>query len=178
MPRLFLRPILASLALLPVVAGCTATKDQPPCPPVYILSDASHVTHFRPGPGHDLTDVDVQAEIIGFHGECGFKERAEGGDVKVSLQVAFDVKRGPANTSHKADLTYFVAIPAFYPQDQAKAVFPVTIEFPEGLNDVRHVDQAVAVTIPVKSHDLINKYEVYLGFQTSADELEHNRASK
>jgi len=173
-----LRPSLALLASLLAVAGCTSPKDQPPCPPVYILSETSHVTHFRPGPGHDLTDIDSQAEIIGFHGQCGFKEHAEGGNVLVNLQVAFDVKRGPANTSHKADLTYFVAIPAFYPQDQAKAVFPVTVEFPEGLNDVRHVDKDIALTIPVKSHDLINKYEVYLGFQTTPDELEHNRASK
>ena len=178
MIRLTARPLVASLALLPLLAGCAKDKEIPPCPPVYILSDTSHVTHFRPGPGHDLTDVDIEAEIIGFHGECGFKPRAEGGDVLVSLQVALDVKRGPANTSRKANLDYFVAIPTFFPQPQAKMVFPIAVEFPEGINEVRRVDEPVALTIPVKSHDVINNYEVYLGFQTTADELERNRATK
>jgi len=178
MNRTALRPLLASLALLPLVAGCTGKPEQPPCPPVYILSDTSHVTRFRPGPGHDLTDVDTDAEIIGFKGECGYKPRESGGDVLVSLQVAFDVKRGPANADRKSELSYFVAVPAFYPKAEAKVVFPLTITFPEGVNNVRHVDEMVTLTIPTKQGELIDKYEVYLGFQTSADELERNRALK
>ncbi len=167
--------VAVSLAL----ASCTTKKDPPACPPVYILSDTSKITKYRPGPGHDLTDVDVEAEIVGFHGECKYKAKEGGGwDVLVDLQVAIEAKRGPANTTGKTDLSYFIAIPSFYPSPDAKAVFPLTIAFPQGLMTVRSVDEAVALKIPVKANELIDKYEVYLGFQTTPDELERNRRAK
>lgn len=182
MSRFPFRPLWAALAVPLALSACsTKKKEPPPCPPIYILSDAKSVTKYRPGPGRDLTDVDVDAEIVGWNGDCAYKEKkdkADGWNVNVDLQVSIEAKRGPANVGRKAELTYFVAIPAFYPKDEAKAEFPVTIEFPEGVNSVRHVDEPVHLTIPVKQKDLIDNYEIYLGFQTTAAELEHNRSGK
>ncbi len=163
-----------------VLSGCESiqsvvTKKQPPpCPPVYILSDASHVTRFRPGPGRDLTDVELEAEIIGFKGACGYDERG----AEVELQVAFEVKRGPAATGRKAELTYFIAIPKYFPAPEAKAEFTLPVEFPEGMNQARATDESVVLRIPVKDRDIITNYEIYLGLQASAEELEMNRRSK
>ena len=176
------RPYAAPLALALALAGCT-TPVAPPCPPVYILSDAKDITKYRPGPGHDLTDVLVHAEIVGFHGDCTYKklekdDKQTGWDVNLTLQVIIEARRGPANATRKADLTYFVAIPHFYPSDQAKAEFPVSIQFPEGTDTVRTTDDPVNLTIPVGTKDLIDKYEVYLGFQTTPEELERNRKEK
>ena len=168
--------VVAALAL--PLAACSSKKEPPPCPPIYILADAKDVTKFRPGAGHDLTDVDVQAEIVGFNGTCEYKPRGEDWDVELELQVAIEAKRGPANTTHKADLSYFVALPVFFPQPQAKAVFPITIDFPEGASAARHVDDVVNLTIPVKAKEQIDHYEVYLGFQTTPEELERNRKAK
>ncbi|MDA8231138.1 MAG: hypothetical protein M0006_07360 [Magnetospirillum sp.] len=174
----FLRPSAAALSLL-TLSACSTNSGPPACPPVYILSDANKLTKFRPGTGRDVTDVDVQAEIVGYHGDCKYEEKKDGGwTVDVSLQVSMDVKRGPANTSRTADLTYFVAMPAFYPTPQAKAEFPVTISFPEGTNLVHHVDDTVDLTFPIKAKEIIDKYEIYLGFQTTAEELRYNRRTK
>jgi hypothetical protein len=178
MVRLSVRSVATALALPLALAACSAKKEPPPCPPIYILSDAKEVTKYRPGAGRDLTDMDVQAEIVGFNGACTYKPRGEDWNVELELQVAIEAKRGPGNTTRKADLTYFVALPAFFPQTQAKAVFPITVEFPEGTSSARHVDDSVTLTIPVKAKDLIDNYEVYLGFQTTPEELERNRKAK
>lgn len=171
-----LGPALSVLAMTAALAGCSSlTKSElPPCPPVFILSDASHVTKFRPGAGRDLTDVEFEAEIVGFKGECGYDAKG----ANVDLSVSLDVKRGPAATAREASLSYFVAIPKFYPADEAKAVIAVPVVFPDGVDSARITDEGVRMQIPLKNRDLIDQYVIYLGFQTTPDELEQNRRTK
>lgn len=171
--------LAAVLAVPLALAACSGgnpfvKKEPPPCPPIYILGDAGQITKFREGKGRDLTDVEVEAEITGYSGECSYDEKGAIVDIQVSLVA----KRGPADTDRKAQLSYFVAIPAFYPKAEAKAVFPVEITFPEGTNSVRFTDETVTMRVPVKDKEVINKYEIYLGFQTSAEELEMNRRAR
>ncbi|HLO78930.1 MAG TPA: hypothetical protein VK196_20930 [Magnetospirillum sp.] len=175
MIRRALRPIAA--ALLPLaLASCSlfGKKEPPPCPPIYILGDASKLTKFRAGPGRDLTDVEFEAEIQGYTGGCTYDEKG----AMVDLQVSFALKRGPADTDRKADFTYFVAIPHYYPSPEAKAEFATSVQFPEGTNYVRFTDEEVVMRVPVKDKDIINKYEIYLGFQETREELDRNRAGK
>lgn len=175
MMRSLLRPV--AVALLPLaLASCSVfgKKEPPPCPPVYILADAAKLTKFRPGPGRDLTDVEFEGEIVGFTGGCKYDEKG----AVIDLQVSFDLKRGPANSDRKADFSYFVAIPYFYPSPEAKAEFATSVAFPEGANYVKYTDEEVVMRIPVKDKEIINKYEIYLGFQETQEELNRNRAGK
>ncbi|RAU23510.1 hypothetical protein CU669_04095 [Paramagnetospirillum kuznetsovii] len=149
-------------------------KVAPPCPPIYILSDVAKVTKFRPGSGRDLTDVELEAEIIAFKGDCSYDDK--GGEVV--MRLSFDVNRGPASTSPNAELTYFIAIPKFYPAPEAKAVFTIPVVFPEGMNQARTTDDDVVLRLPVKNKEIINDYEIYLGFQVSPEDLEAMRRSK
>jgi hypothetical protein len=169
----FSRLLVAVMAAPFALSACSLLekKEPPPCPPVYILSDAANITKFRDGPGRDLTDVETEAEVVAYKGSCSYDDKG----AKVDLQVTIEAKRGPANSKGRAQLTYFVAIPHFYPSPQAKAVFPVQIEFPPGTTQVRYTDEAVSMRIPVKTKDLIDKFEIYLGFQTSQEELDMNR---
>jgi hypothetical protein len=174
------RRLSAALTLVLLAAACSPLekKPAPPCPPVYILPDVGRVTKYRAGPGRDYTDVEVQAEIVGYQGECVYKPRGDAWDINIELQVALEVKRGPANTARTSELTYFVALPMFFPRQEAKAEFPVTVKFPDDVDIVRHIDESVSLSIPVKTKDLIDKYEIYLGFQTTPEELEYNRRGK
>jgi len=171
-----LGPALSVLAMGVALAGCSslAKTEPPPCPPVYILSDTSHITKFRPGAGRDLTDVEFEAEIVGFKGECGYDAKG----ANVDLSISLDVKRGPAAAARDVTLSYFVAIPKFYPADEAKAVLVTPVTFPEGVESVRVTDEGVRMQIPLKNRELIDQYVVYLGFQTTPEELEQNRRTK
>ena len=175
MMRSAFKPV--AVVLLPLIlASCSLfqKKEAPPCPPVYILSDASKLTKFRDGPGRDITDVEYEAEITGFTGGCKYDAKG----AIVDLQVTFNVKRGPADTDRKANFSYFVAIPFFYPSPDAKAEFETEVAFPEGTNYVKFTDEEVVMRVPVKDKELIDKYEIYLGLQQTREELDRNRTGR
>lgn len=173
-PRSSLR--LAALMVLPALASCSVLqkKEPPPCPPIYILGDTASMTRLKPGPGRDLTDVEFTVEVDGYSGECSYDEKG----AVIEMQPRFTLTRGPADDDRKARFEYFLAVPMFFPAPEAKAVFPVEVTFPEGMNYVRHTDETVTLRIPVKDKDVIQKYEVYLGIQTSAEELDANRKTR
>jgi hypothetical protein len=157
------------------LSGCSGNpfKKEPakPCPSVAMAADTANLTQFKPGPGRDITDVDVEAEIISFVGSCGYKKDT----VELTLQLVIAATRGPANTSRKVEFAYFIAVPAFFPAPAAKEVLPVSIEFPEGMNQVRYRDGEVTMTIPLQPGELADKYEVYVGMQLTPAQLEYNR---
>lgn len=171
-----------SLAVLAsfVLTGCGAVdtivnkKEPPPCPPVYILGDAGQVTKYRDGKGRDLTDVEAEVEVLGYNGACVYDEKG----AEVEIQVRLGAKRGPADTDRKVSVEYFIAIPLYFPNPEAKAVFPVTIQFPEGANTVKYDDEPVVMRVPVKDGDTIQKYEIYIGIQTTPEELNRNRQAR
>lgn len=175
MIRRFAPPVAALLAL-PLLASCSLLEKKvpPPCPPIYLLGDTATLTKYKPGKGRDLTDIEFSAEIQGYSGDCSYDEKG----AMVEFQVTFNLTRGPADDDRKANFEYFLAVPLYYPAPSAKAVFPVEVTFPEGANYVRHTDESVVMRVPVKDKDVIQKYEIYLGFQTSADELEDNRKAR
>jgi hypothetical protein len=166
--------VIGGLALL--LAGCSSAnpfaKSVPkPCPRISMAAETAKLTQFKPGPGRDITDINMEAEIISFIGECAYRSDR----VDVTLQLVFAASRGPANTSRQSDLSYFVAVPAFFPAPAAKEVLPVTIEFPQGQNQVRYRDGEVTMSIPLKEGELADKYEVYVGMQLTPEQLEYNR---
>lgn len=165
---------LVPLLALAALAGCsslTNKKEPPPCPPVYILGDTQHVTKYRQGAGRDLTDVELEAEVVGFKGECHYDAKG----AIVDLGVSFQVKRGPGAAGRDLDLSYFVAIPKFYPAESAKAVLTTPVHFPDGVETVRVDDEGVTMRIPVQNREVIDQYEIYIGFQTTPEQLELNR---
>lgn len=175
-PR-YIRAGALALVAATALSGCSTFEKKgkpPPCPPIYILSDAAKVTKYRAGQGRDLTDVEIEAEITAFKGHCVYGKAG----VEVEIQVSFEVKRGPANPEGKSELTYFVAIPKYYPAPEAKAIFTVPIEFPKGMDMARANDEDVVMKIPVGAGDIVNEYEIYLGFQASPEELDINRRMK
>jgi len=165
--------LAATLGAATLLSSCGAfERNVPPvCPEVVILSDASRITKFRDGPGRDLTDVEVEAEINGYRGEC---KRVEKG-VEVTLAIAMNAKRGPGDADGAADLAYFVAIPDYFPSPQAKSVFTTRLQFPANVGTMRHVDGEVVMMIPQPEGKAATPKEVYLGFQLDEEQLRFNR---
>lgn len=201
----------AGLAAVLLLGACTAGPDKATtfdCPRVVIDKATSSVTHFRPGDGHDITDIEYEAEITGFQGMCGQEKadkKAGGGPViGMALMARLNVTRGPALKGDKAGLDYFVAVAYNPPPPQeeradpdtgkkvkvarrlapgerpperrlmSKQTFRVETEFPKGIDTVLVRDEEVEVQIPLGAEDNVANYEVYVGLQLTAEELEHN----
>ncbi len=169
---LFFTALAAVLAL----SGCSMFDQddvKAPCPKVSILADAAKLVRFRPGPGRDVTDVETQAELTGYQGSCHYDKTKK--MMNVSLAVGIDAARGPAAQGRAANLSYFVAIPTFWPDPKAKVVLPVAIAFPGNATTVHYTDNDVQISIPVPVVKDMAKYEIVLGLQLNEAELEYNR---
>ena len=153
------------------LAGCgEEEKRAAPCPNFLLLGHAGNMTKFRDGPGRDVTDVEFRARIVNFLGSCDHTDSG----IEAELFVEVAVQRGPANRSREASFEYFVAIPKFHPAPAGKKTLPVTVKFEENKSRLVYRDQ-VLIEIPLGDKDVAANYDVYLGFQLSAEQLEFNR---
>ncbi|MBK19854.1 MAG: hypothetical protein CMM52_13555 [Rhodospirillaceae bacterium] len=166
--------MLAAL-VVPLLAGCGAlgSKKPPPrCPEIFLLKNANSVTYFKPGPGRDITDVLATIRIVDFRGECQYNRKRT--KALIALNVAFDVRRGPADRSKTTDFRYFVAIPKFHPSPQGKSVFPLRAKF-EGNQTRLSILDEVRLEIPMPPFPKVDEYSVYMGIQLTPQQLEYNR---
>ncbi len=163
---------LAGLCL--TVAGCGALDEAqaPACPSVQTLAAADNVTKFRDGTGRDLTDVVMEAEIVGFNGFCetDIKERR----VDVDLIVTIDALRGPAVREGSTELAYFVSVLDGDGEILRKPVFRTTLEFDGNVGRVR-AQEELTLEIPVSPEFVGSDYDILLGFQLTSDERAYNK---
>lgn len=172
-------PAIAALALTAVVAGaCGSSRDKGPrltCPAVLLERSTADLVAFRAGPGRDLTDVLYEAQVTGYTGDC---ERGKGETtIKVTLQPTFTINRGPAWPGGQGEITYFVAVPAYYPNPAGKQVFSIPFAFPSGtMTAVVLRDEKVTLEIPMPDA-AARPPAIYVGFQLTPEQLEYNRTS-
>ena len=164
--------LTASTLVVLFVAGCS-NKPIPPCPNVRVDSATSTLTKFKDGPGRDVTDVEYQAEIVGYKGQCVHHEDS----VDVIFDVDFALAGGPAAKGGSAPLYYFVAIPQFFPQPVGKRIMDVDVKLPDKTSGVTRITESnVRVTIPLKKDQPAAGFDVYVGFQLDAAQLDYNRS--
>ncbi len=171
------RAQIAAAALLPLaLSGCgifSAAKPPLPCPKVFLTENTSHLTRFRPGKGRDITDIAFQADMPGYTGSCSYDEKK----LTVDLNVAFDVRRGPADQTRKVAFQYFVAIPKLFPSPTGKRIFDVGFAFQPNQGRTRFNDE-IEIDLPLAKQTDGPSYEIYLGFQLTPEELAYNRTHR
>ncbi len=164
--------LLTSLLLAACQSG-QENSNLPPCPQVNILSDASRLTVYRDGPGRDLTDVLVDAQMEAVGGSCLYTRKMDGVTVDVVLRMR--ALRGPASTGTGADLTYFVAVTNKDREIVAREEFPIRIEFPANASQVAASDELEQV-IPLRGGARAEDYAIFIGFKLTPEQVERNRA--
>lgn len=163
------------------LAACSVIEDPapaPPCPNVLIVKDTAEFTAFRPGPGRDLTDVELDARIARFDGECETSlEKDRSGEVSVDLQLFFEATRGPANTTREGKFQYYVAIGDKRGRIRAKKIFETVLEFDSDRNRVG-ADEELTQVIPLRPGELGEDFDIFVGFQLSPEQLDYNRSKR
>jgi len=172
-PRPAIAASLVAASILLVGCAPDKSKEPPPCPRISILSDTVKMVRFRSGPGRDITDVELEAEISSYKGSCAYDLDKRTMDIE--LKVGIDARLGPAAKARAADLAYFVAIPFYYPKPEAKRLMPVALSFAQNNDHVRYIDDVLSISFAVPDLKNLDKYDVILGLQLDADQLEYNR---
>jgi hypothetical protein len=169
MPRLPTVTLVLSLAL----AGCGAPGPQfpPACPALSLLKDAADLSRYV-GDARDLRGLALQARITAVPATCTWAAGAT--QVRATLQVAFDMTRGPAATDRRAAVPYFVAVTegerVLDEQD-----YSLNAAFPSNDDHALFSGDTVRMMLPVSASKSAAAYHIYVGFRLSPQELSANR---
>ncbi|WP_339862019.1 hypothetical protein [Thalassospira alkalitolerans] len=167
---------LGMLSLVGVLAACSSNpfeeKPIPACPRAFLPNDTAKLVQFR-GDGKDLTDVILEAEFDGYLGDCGYD--LDDKVLNVIISPVIRAELGPAAQGRAAKLQYFVALKDPTGEFIQKSVFDVSMAFPNNLNLARYRDEQVTLNVSLDDLWAGPDYEIYLGFQLSADQLDYNR---
>ena len=166
------------------LVGCEASDlpfvDKPiilPCPNFFVLEDAAHITQFRDGPGRDITDILVNAQMGEIRLGCLSKVENETNSGILELEVSPVVlaEMGASNSDSKATLPYFVVITDPDKEILYREELNLNVSF-EG-NRTRLIITAAPTTLEIPiTPDIRSKYYlVYAGFVLTPEELEYNR---
>jgi hypothetical protein len=156
------------------LAACGTFEEQPvpACPRAFLPNDTARLVQFN-GQGKDLTDVILEAEFAGYLGDCGYD--LEEKVLNVVISPVINAELGPAAQGRNAKLQYFVALKDPSGEFIQKNLFDVDMVFPSNLNLARYRDEQVTLNVPLDDVWAGPDYEIYLGFQLSADQLDYNR---
>ncbi len=160
-----------------VACASDLSPTAPLCPNIVIVKDTAELTAFRPGPGRDLTDVVFDARIDRFDGSCETDVEAGVGQVSVDLQLFFEAIRGPANETRQGKFSYYIAIGDRNGKILAKKVFATEFEFEGNRNRIGAAEE-LTQEIPLRSGDVGDDFDIFVGFQLSPEQLDYNRAKR
>nr|WP_294525974.1 hypothetical protein [uncultured Rhodopila sp.] len=170
-----LRPVACLGLLLLSLSGCGPERNAfaPLCPNVRLIPALADLTrHAGAGPTFDVTDLIVQARVIGVHGSC------EAGDDKnilpAKVQISIAVQRGPSMRGREADLPVFLAVTEGETV-RDKQVFPVHVVFPPNVDRLTMSSPDIDMGLPVTPSVTGASYGIIAGFQLTPDELAANR---
>ena len=181
--------IIAAVAAA-ALGGCSDTgffgsKIIPPsCPTAAILEDANRITVYREGPGRDIADIVYEARLMGVEGDCAYEIDKKGKTtaettykaVKLGLRPRFVVTPGPALSGFKIPVSYFVAMPDFYPNPEGRADFSRTVETSSTRTQIDVTDTNIEIRIPLNEKRRGDSVSIFVGFVLTDEQLRENRS--
>ncbi len=154
------------------VAACGGPPSQViPCPAIRIPLDTERVTRFADGPGRDITDVVMQAEIKFLSGECSVDED----EIEMTFPVAIRGVRGPADRDGIEKVDVFLAVTTRNRDVLQRRELPMTLQFVGNRTSIVSSD-FVTIQIPKREDQSSKEFLVFLGLKLSKEELEYNRS--
>lgn len=163
-------------ALLPLLAGCGPARNEfaPSCPGTAILGDAADIDLYRPGGGHDLTDLIVHGRLSGIRGTC--QPGSGKNQLAVTVSAVIDLTRGPAMPGRDVTVPVFLAV---VDGDHIidKHVYLMHSVFPSNLDRVTMTPGDVDLTLPISASKSGAAYAILAGFQLTSDQLDQSRRS-
>ena len=151
-----------------------------PCPDYRILKDASRLVAFKAGRGRDLVDIEVEGVIGDARLECltFVDKETKKGHMEAQFAVAFGAKRGPANTTRKASMPYFVSVTDKKRNVLYRETFNLPVSFQGNQTEIRLYGETLKLELPLNPDIKSSDYIIYTGFALNHEQLEYNRQNQ
>jgi hypothetical protein len=162
--------------LLPLF-GCGPGRNDfaPVCPSARLVPSLADLSRYAgPGPMHDITDMVLQARIVGVNGSCSAGD--DPSKLPTTVQVTLGVQRGPAMKGRETDVPVFLAVTEGETVLDKK-LFSVHLVFPPNVDHLQITSSAINLDLPVSAEKSGAAYGIIAGFQLSPAEMEANRQS-
>ena len=182
MKSLFLGALVALFAL----SGCRSTQEAlqigaaaeanpGPCPRAFALYDASRIVEFV-DEAERFENVGFTAEIDRVRSLCRYFGEAP---IVADMDITMTVGRGPAAATDAATYELFVAVTRKNIDVIEKAVFPVTVRFPEGVDRLTVTEHIDEISIPRANEGTSGEnFEIITGFVITDAQRQFNADGK
>ncbi len=169
----------ATLGLATLLSGCSGSRaaleaNPAPCPNVLVLSDASRLIEFE---GEErLEDIAWTGEISNVSIACRYFEDKP---ITGSLEIDFDLGRGPKGDKNAREYTYFVAVTRRNLEVIAKKEFTVRANF-SGQNTTDQIREKIKSFVIPRAGEKTSgtNFEIIIGFSLTREQTIYNRSGK
>ena len=156
-------------------APLAALKNSGPCPFVKTLYDAGRYVEFKDNK-EASANVGFTGEIQGVSAGCEYKDDEP---IKVTMDVLFELGRGPMAAGGSKTFRYWIAVTDRNREVIARQEFELPVKFPEGKDRVYVTDAVGGIVIPRGTATTSGaNFEVLVGFDVTPQMAEFNRLGK
>jgi len=156
-------------------APLPAMRNAGPCPFVKSLYDASRYVEFKDD-REASANVGYTGEIQGISAGCQYKDDQP---IKVSMEVLFELGKGPQAAGASKVYHYWVAVTDRNREVIAKQSFDLPVKFNPGQDRVYVTDKVQQITIPRGAMNTSGaNFEVLVGFDVTPQMAAFNREGK
>lgn len=158
-----------------VQAPLPQLRNAGPCPYVKVLYDAARFVEFKDN-REASANVGYTGEIQGISAGCQYKDDEP---IKVTMEVLFELGRGPTAEGSSKNYRYWVAVTKRGDSVLAKEYFDLPITFAPGQDRVYATENIAQITIPRASLTTSGaNFEVLVGFDVTPQMAAFNRDGK
>ncbi len=156
-------------------APLPALRNVGPCPFVKSLYDAARVIEFKDG-REASSAVTYSGEIQGVSAGCEYKDD---NPIEVTVEVLFELGKGPQATGREKTYRYWVAVTDRNRSVLHKQTFDLPVTFPDGEDRVYVTEKIGQITIPRATATTSgSNFEVLIGFEVTPQMAAFNREGK
>jgi len=166
---------LAGLGLLAVLSGCAGVEVATICPRLGISEQTGSLTRFADGGGRGQDNVVWISDIAVADLSCNYRDEL-GVLMEVNLDIDMVATGGPRYQGGQADVRYFVAITDLRGNIITREEFEIGI--PIGGQGQGAIREETWQLYNLEEGGTGARYEVWVGFMLSDEELQHNRSQQ
>ncbi|WP_332770590.1 Tat pathway signal sequence domain protein [Phenylobacterium sp.] len=158
-----------------VQAPLPALRNAGPCPYVKVLYDAARYVEFKDN-REASANVAYSGEIQGISAGCQYKDSDP---IKVTMEVLFELGKGPQATADTKTYRYWVAVTKRNDSVITKQYFDLPVKFSEGQDRIYATEEIGQITIPRATATTSGgNFEILVGFDVTPQMAAFNRDGK